>query len=177
MRGINDESGEFLSPSRSEQRREALEVRALAERLVAQSPARLEQLPLPEGLLEEIVRVKRITSNIAHKRELQYLAKLMRREDDETLEAIRAVLEHDKLEARREVAHLHRAEAWRDRLLAEGDVALGEFIDAHPDADRQALRQLVRSAVQEQARGKPPRAARELFRSLRVLTAGDDAGA
>ena len=42
-----------------------------------------------------------------------------------------------------------------------------------PDADRQALRQLIRNARQEAAAGKPPAAARALFRMLRELDGSD----
>ena len=62
---------------------------------------------------------------------------------------------------------MHRVEAWRDRLLAEGDVALAELIEQYPDADRQGLRQLVRNTLEERKRNKPPRAYRELFREVR----------
>ncbi|MGY6517972.1 MAG: ribosome biogenesis factor YjgA [Lysobacteraceae bacterium] len=174
MRGRDEETGEFLSPSRSQQRREAAAVLELAEALVAQSTARLAQLPLPEGLAEEIERVQRTPSHIARKRQLHFLAKLMRREDEEALDAIRAVLEHDKSEGRREAARLHRAEAWRERLLEDGDSALAELLEAHPEADRQRLRQLVRNATRERAGNKPPHAQRELFRVLRELTAADE---
>src|SRR5690606_7042094 len=109
-----------------------------------------------------------------------FLAKQMRREDDEVLEAIRDALDEKGDAARREVAAMHRVEAWRDRLLAEGDEALAELIEQYPDADRQGLRQLVRNALEERKRNKPPRAFRELFRQLRELMlagqepAGDD---
>ena len=64
---------------------------------------------------------------------------------------------------------MHRVEAWRERLLDEGDAALGALLDEHPTADRQHLRQLVRNALEERKRNKPPRAYRELFRELRGL--------
>jgi ribosome-associated protein len=51
-------------------------------------------------------------------------------------------------------------------------VALTELLAAHPDADRQKLRQLVRNAHEERKRNKPPRAFRELFREVRAA-AGD----
>ena len=41
MRGRDEETGEFLSPSRSQNRREALEVLALGEKLVALTEAQL----------------------------------------------------------------------------------------------------------------------------------------
>lgn len=174
MRGIDEDTGEYRGDSRSQQRREALEVLALGEQLVALTDAQLAKLPIPEHLLPHILDTRRITSHIAHKRQLAYLAKQMRREDDETLEAIRDALDEKGEAARRETAAMHRVEAWRERLLDEGDAALGALLDEYPTADRQHLRQLVRNALEERKRNKPPRAYRELFRELRGLLLGGD---
>ena len=171
MRGRDPETGEFLGPSRTQQRGEALEIRSLAEKLVALPSAQLARLPIPEDLMPHIVETQRITSHIAHKRQLQFLAKQMRREDDEVLEAIRDAMDEGGEAARRETALLHRAEQWRDRLLAGGDEALADLLDEFPTADRQKLRQLVRNANDERAKNKPPRAFRELFREVRELLA------
>ena len=180
MRGRDEETGEFRDDSRSQQRREALEVLAIGQQLVALTDAQLARLPVPESLLPHILEARRITSHIAHKRQLAFLAKQMRREDDDTLEAIRDALDEKGDAARREVAAMHRVEAWRDRLLADGDEALAELLDLYPDADRQGLRQLVRNTLEERKRNKPPRAFRELFRQLRAMMldgqAVDDAG-
>src|SRR5690606_21391331 len=92
MRGKDEDTGEFLSPSRSQQRREALDVLALADTLTELEPGRLAKLPVPEHLLPHIAEARRITSHIAHKRQLAFLAKQMRREDDEVLDAIRDAL-------------------------------------------------------------------------------------
>ena len=178
MRGRDDETGEFLSPSRSQNRREALEVLALGEKLVSLTEAQLAKLPVPDSLLPHIRECKRITANIAHKRQLAYLAKQMRREDDEVLEALRDALDESGDAARREVAAMHRIETWRERLLDQGDAALAELLDEYPTADRQKLRQLARSALDERKRNKPPRAYRELYRALReMLLGGAAAGA
>jgi ribosome-associated protein len=174
MRGKDEETGEFRGDSRSQNRREALEVLVLGEQLVALSEAQLARLPVPEALLPHIRETKRITSNIAHKRQLAFLAKQMRREDDETLEKIRDALNAGGDASRREVAAMHRVEAWRERLLADGDAALAELLGAHPAADGQLLRQLVRNTLEERKRNKPPRAFRELFRELRELMMGAD---
>lgn len=171
MRGKDPESGEFLSPSRSQQRREALEVLALGEKLAGLSDAQLAKLPIPDALLPHIVETRRITAHVARKRQLAFLAKQMRREDDDTLEAIRDALDAGGEAARRETAELHRIEAWRERLVEEGDAALAELLDAYPHADRQHLRQLARNALDERRRNKPPHAFRELFRELRLLLA------
>lgn len=183
MRGRDEETGEYFSPSRSAQRRAALDVLELGEQLVALSAAQLARLPLPEDLLPHIREAQRITAHIAHKRQLAFLAKQMRKLDDAVLDAIRDAMRKDGEAARRETALLHRAEALREALLGEtGDAALTDLLATYPQADRQKLRQLVRNAREERAKNKPPRAFRELFRALRDLLAqdaaasGEDAG-
>ena len=173
MRGRDEETGEFLSPSRSQQRREALAVFDLGEKLVALPDSQLAKLPMPEALVDLVRETRRITSPGAHKRQLQFLAKNMRRESDETLDAIRRALEHDRADARRETAELHRFEALRESLIEGGDAALAAFIEEHPHADRQHLRQLARNAREERLHNKPLHAYRELFRELKQIVAGE----
>lgn len=169
MRGVDEDSGDFFGPSKGDMRREALSVLQLAHELVEQPAARLAQLPLNEDLLAVAIAAQRITAQIARKRQVGYLAKKLRREDDETLEAIRAAMQHDKADSRRDTAALHRIEALRDQLVAEGDDALSGFMIEYPHADRQHLRQLARNAREEKLRNKAPHAYRELFRALRDL--------
>ena len=176
MRGRDEDSGEFFSPSRSAQRRAALDVLALGERLSVLSDAQLARLPIPEDLLPHIVEVRRMPSHGARKRQHAFLAKQMRRQDDAVLDAIRDALDAAAAPSRRETARLHALEDWRERLLEDGDDALAAFIEAYPAADRQRLRQLVRNAAEERRRDKPPRAFRELFRELRAAVEGGDAG-
>ncbi|AXK73549.1 DUF615 domain-containing protein [Lysobacter sp. TY2-98] len=177
MRGRDEETGEFHSPSRSEQRREALGVLDLAETLAGLTDAQLARVPVPESITPHILDTRRITSNIARKRQLAFLAKQMRKLDDSELQAMRDALDEKSESSRAEVAAMHRVEAWRTKLLDGGDAALAELLDLHPDADRQRLRQLVRNAVEERNRNKPPRAFRELFRELRAVILGTHEGA
>ena len=156
-------------PSRGQLRREALDVLKLAHALVGMSDAQLAHVPLDDDLRSEVQRARGVTQQIARKRQTQYLAKQMRKLDDEALEAIRGALEHDRNLARRETASLHQVESWRDRLIGGGDEALSELLAAFPEADRQRLRQLARQARAERDGGKPLHAYRELFRMLREL--------
>jgi|SRR5690554_2828102 len=170
MRGKDEESGEFLGPSRSAQRREALDVLELAKLLVELDPGRLAKLPLGDHLLPHIAQARRISSNIARKREIAFLAKQLRREDEEALDALRDALDTDGEAARLDAARLHRAEDWRERLLGDdGDAALSALLDEFPGADRQRIRQLMRNAAAERKAGKPPRSFRELYREVRAL--------
>jgi len=154
-------------PSRSQRRREALGVLRLAEALAALGESALARVPLDEELREEVRRTRAVTSHIARKRQNQYLAKQMRKLDEEAIAAIRAALGEDRAAHARETAAMHRIEGWRERLLDDGDEALAAFVAQHPDTDRQRLRQLVRNALAERKAGKPPHAVRELYRELR----------
>ena len=158
----------YDGPSRSQQRREALDVLAVAKALFELSEAQLSHVPMSDELRELVVDSRRITANIARKRQMQYLAKHLRRREEE-LPGIRAALDHDKGESRKETAKLHRIEQSRDRLIAGGDEAINLLLETYPDADRQRLRQLVRRANEERRANKPPVAARELFKVLREL--------
>jgi ribosome-associated protein len=160
---------EELAPSRSQLRRDALEVFKLAETLAALSDAELSRMPLADDVRDEVVRTRAVTSHIARKRATQFLAKQLRKLDESDIAPIRAALEHDRVKAHHETAALHRVETWRARLIDEGDAALDALLALHPSADRQHLRQLSRNARAERDRGKPLHAYRELFRALREL--------
>lgn len=172
MRGRDEDSGEFRSPSRSQNRREALDVLSLGTRLVALTEPQLLRLPIPEALLDHVRDAQRITSHIAHKRQLAFLAKQLRREDDETLHAIRDALDAGGDAARREIAQMHRIEHWRERLLDDKGEAMTEFVAAYPDIDAQQLRTLVRNVAEEKKRNKPPRAYREIYKLVRDAVVG-----
>ena len=67
------------------------------------------------------------------------------------------------------VRRLHETEYWRDQLLSGNGQSLKEILALHPEADRQRLRQLVRAAQKENGQGRPPAAARRLYRYLHEL--------
>ncbi len=157
-------------PSRSQKRREALDVLKLAHDMVALDDAAIARLELDDDLLEHLTHTRRVTQHIARKREIGFFAKQLRRYDD-NLPNWRATLDADTSASRQGIARLHRVEAWRDRLLRDGDDALAELLAQHPRADRQQLRTLLRQAQVEHTQGKPPAAARSLFRELRELLA------
>ncbi|RCS31183.1 DUF615 domain-containing protein [Rhodanobacter denitrificans] len=163
-------------PSRTQQRREALAILTLASQLIELPPSKLAKLALPDDVRREIDITRRITSHGAKKRQLAFLAKVMRRYDDEDFAAVRAELGENREKQRQETAAMHRLEAMRDRLVAEDEAALSELIAEHPQVDRQHLRSLVRQArIEKDAPNKPPRAYREIFQLLKDLQAGDSA--
>jgi len=156
-------SGE--KPSKSAVKRAMSDLQALGEELVALSVDQLKKIDMPDDLREAVRAAKRITQHEAHRRQLQYIGKLMRSTDPEPLQA--ALDEINGVSAAA-VARMHALERLRTRFL-EDEKVIAEIAAAHPGADLQHLRQLRRNALKEQELGKPPRAFRELFRVLRDL--------
>ena len=174
-RTYTDDPEHDYGPTRTQQRRDALAVLELAQQLVELPPSRLAKLELPEDVLREIAYTRKITSHIARKRQLGFLAKTMRKHDSDVFDGVRAALGENRERQRQETAAMHRLEATRERLLTDEDNALQELITAHPQLDRQHLRSLLRQARLEREKNKPPRAYREIFQLLKDLAAaGDD---
>ena len=161
---------EDYGPSRTQQRREALAVLTLASQLIELPPSRLAKIDLPDDVRREIDITRRMTAHGAKKRQLAFLAKIMRRFDDEAFAAVRAELGENREKQRQENAAMHRLESMRDRLVAEDESALPELIADHPQVDRQHLRSLIRQArVEKDTPNKPPKAYREIFQLLKDL--------
>ena len=156
--------------SRTQRKREALDLQKMGERLVNLDPGDLATIPLPTELAEAIALWRRIRSHEARRRQLQFIGKLMRRID---LEPIADALNRiDGTSAQARYA-FHQLESWRDRLIEENE-ALTEYLSAHPQADRQALRHQiarVRKAADESQRRTQSRA---LFRLLRSFEAASE---
>lgn len=152
--------------SRSQLRREAQAVFALARDLVALAPGKLAAIPLPESIRDALEKARRIKQHVARKRETQHVAKLLREID---CEPIHSALYDSAAEQRQEAARQHRCEDWRDALLDSSRNAMTQLCSARPGIDVGHLRQLVRTALKELKQEKPPTASRQLFRSLREI--------
>jgi ribosome-associated protein len=150
-------------PSKTKLKQRMLELQALGAALVKLPEGQLAAMPMPENLAAAVTEARRISSHEGRRRQVQYIGKLMRNLDPEPIRAALAELAGQSAGARAKQQQLER---WRARLI-EDDEALTEYASAHPDADLQALRTLIRNARKEIAEAKPPRAQRELFRFLR----------
>jgi len=152
--------------TKSELKRVAESALELAKALTALNATRLADLDLDERTAELVEKTQRITQHVAHKREVQYLAKHLREIDTHNwAERVFAQTES----SRQDTAAHHRLEALREQLLAPGDEAAQALLQAHPALDRQRLRHLIKQALKERASGAPPKAYRELFQLLRSV--------
>jgi len=155
-----------LAPSKSRLKRDAHGLQKLGADLLDVPESEWASLGLAEDLVSALREAKRLHSRGARKRQLQYIGKLMRDIDPEPiLQYFRQL----RLKARQQAQRQHELEGWRDRLIEEGDPALGAFLELHAQADRQHLRQLIRQAKKEHAENKPPKSSRALFRYIRDL--------
>ena len=141
------------------------ELQALGVALVELPESQLAAMQIADELREAVLEAKRIKSHEGKRRQLQYVGRLMRDVDPVPLRAqLDALTGHSAQEAARH----RRLEALREKLLAD-DEALTAYIAGHAGADLQGLRTLIRNARREQKEGRPPRAYRELFRTLKEL--------
>lgn len=173
--------------SRTELKRESEELQKLGADLLTLRADLLNALDLPEKLLEALADAKRITNFEGKRRQLQFIGKLMRKLESDTLEAARAALQAQHQGSASQTLALHRAEQWRDRLITQDD-AIADWLRAFPGTDSQQLRALVRQArkdapPQDQkavSQGLAPRqgrAYREVFQLVREQLAAADADA
>ena len=149
--------------SKTKRKQEMLALQVLGATLVDLPESQIQLMELGADLMAAVLEAKRIKSHEAKRRQIQYIGRLMREVDAEPIRARLAAIEGHSAEAN---ARHRRLETWRERLVA-ADGALTEFAAAHPAADLQALRALIRNARKEMQEGKPPRAHRELFRFLK----------
>lgn len=165
------EDADAPSPSKTRRKKEMHALQQLGEALVALPAAVVRAADtLPESLREAVLACQRIRDFEGRRRQMQYVGKLMRSAD---AQAVRAVIAEATQDDRAAVARLHAIERWRELLLAD-DTALTGFVQRHPQADVQQLRQLIRGARAEAAAGKPPRSSRALFQSIKAaLAAGN----
>ena len=142
----NEEQEEIIWVSKSEIKRDAEALKKLGEKLVELTPAKLDKIPLDDNL--------------------QYVGKLLRNTDVEPIQEALDKIENKHLQQQ---VVLHKLELLRDELIEQGDTALTRLLNDYPQADRQQLRNLIRSAKKEKEQNKPAKAYRELFQCLKEI--------
>ncbi|MFI3221095.1 MAG: ribosome biogenesis factor YjgA [Methylococcales bacterium] len=165
-----DENGEVVyyavRPNKTQIKKEMATLFTLSEELSALSAVQIKSLELPEIIDKAVIEATKMSHTGARKRLLKYIAGHLHKIDvDPILERL-ARIKNTSVHAVRE--H-HIAEHWRDKLIAEGNEALTEFLYEYDHADRQQLRQLMRNAQKEAELAKPPKSSRLLYQYLKSL--------
>ncbi len=149
--------------SKSQKKREAKAIEALAHELVLLPDSRLKQAPLDEDVREEVLLARKITEHGAKKRQTKMVGKLLRERDARPIEDFLQNLRRTGFEG---TGAFHELEMLRSTLLrAEThDDALQEVMERFPELDQSFI---VALTVQHQVSGKK-KYSRELFRVLKA---------
>ncbi len=135
-----DENTDDLEPSKSQLKRDADDVRDFARELVILPPRKLKRLALPLDIEEAIKKCPPASTRGAHKRHLQFISKLLRKNGD--VDEIRSRLENPITPTSKIQPH----EDMRDKLIAEFAECVDTLRQEYPTANLQKVRQLVRQA-------------------------------
>lgn len=164
--------------SRTDLKKESDALQKLGESLLTLRADLLNGLQLPDKLVEAVAEAKRITNFEGKRRQLQFVGKLMRKLEAQTVQAIKAALETQQKGSASEKERLHVIETWRDRLI-DNDEALAVWMTTFPETDSQQLRALIRQArkdgpgltqaqISEGQAPRQSRAYRELFQLIKA---------
>ena len=164
--------------SKTDMKRESDRLQALGEQLLTLNNTLFTRLVeadhLPEKLVITLKEAKSITNFEGRRRQMQFVGKLMRRLEDDSIAAIEAALEEQRKPSAEATLALHQAEQWRDQLVSDDD-ALTRWLELAPETDVQQLRALIRQARKD-AQGVKERpgeaqrhgkAFREIFKLVR----------
>ncbi|MFP4315931.1 MAG: ribosome biogenesis factor YjgA [Desulfovibrionales bacterium] len=154
------------SKSRTARKRASAEIQEIGSRLIACSPETLQQMELPQEILDAVSTAKSIKKRGGLQRQRKLIGKLLRSEDVEPIRHHFAAIDRKR---QLQADAFHEVERLRDQLLADNSLAMDTVLQRYPQCDRAKLTRLVLQAVLEREKGKGPRAGRLLFRYLRSL--------
>ena len=161
----NDNPPQYDGPSKSQLKRDMQALQDLGKRMLDLSNDQLDTLPISGTLRAAIEESHRIRQNEARRRHLQYIGKVIRQENDP--EGLSRQIDAFYSGSEEHTRRHHLAERWRDRMIDEGDSAVGEFLQYCTTADTQHLRNLARNAKRDAQKEKNTGQPRKLFRYLR----------
>lgn len=164
---LNEETSS--RPNKEQLKRDTQALKAIVVQLIGLPASKLEGISLDEITCSAILAAKKM-KRTALKRQIKYLTNLMRNENTEIIGRQLYLLAQPK---KQQLDNFHKIEKWRDSLLSGDEGLINDLVDRFPSMDRQYIRQLVRNADKEKAQGRPPKAARTLYRFLMDLTDDD----
>jgi ribosome-associated protein len=131
--------------SKTDLKKESDRLQVLGENLLTLRADLMQKLGLSEKLMDAVTDAKRITNFEGRRRQMQFIGKLMRKLDSDTVTAVEAALDEQSKGSAKGTLSLHLAEQWRDRLISDDD-ALTAWMQMDPQSDLQHLRALIRQA-------------------------------
>ena len=160
---MTDTTDDFKS--KTALKNEAKDIHAFGKILVGLTDKQISQIEFPENVREAVRELKKLKKNSAQKRQSLYLAKLLR--DIDLSEALRFV-DQLRFESQTEVKKFHKAEDWRDKLVADVSNLTG-FINLFHGIDIQKLRKLILNSQKEMKKGNSKKFQKELFQLIKEI--------
>ncbi|MEA3464523.1 MAG: ribosome biogenesis factor YjgA [Thermodesulfobacteriota bacterium] len=150
--------------SRSARKRDAKAIEQLAHALVDLPDAEFSRLPASEDVLHELGKARATKGHGSRKRQLKFVAGVLRRDLDETGQ-LRAFVAGEHQQQRDETRLIHQLEKFRERLCAEEtrQAAMDEVRGCLPGLDVIELKRLVNGYKGTQDKKNY----RQIFRCLR----------
>ena len=158
---MDEENKEFVS--KTELKKDSKKIQAFGKKISELSSEEISSFKFPDTILKAIKDCKSIKSNVAKKRQVQYLGKLLRE-----IDLSEAYLRMDQINSNSqlEVRNNHKAEIWRERLIQDKN-ALTELIRLCRDVDRQKIMHLIHNTLKETKASNPPKYYRQLFKYIK----------
>mgnify|MGYP003599599395 FL=1 len=121
--------------SKTEQKKAVQRMAALGAQLAELPKKKIMSLPVEERLIEALLDVQLITSGEARRRQFLRIGKLLRNEDETVILSYLTPQQGLK-----KTAQLQR---WVDRMIAQGDPAIKEFMKMYNAAEHHPIRQHI----------------------------------
>ena len=150
--------------SKTELKRDSKKIQEFGRKISELNINKIELFKFPSNIFDAIIDLKKINSNSAKKRQVQYLGKLLREID---LSAAFLIMEGLKVSAQKEIQENHIVEKWRDELISNNN-SIKKFIDEFPNIDKQSLRQAISNAQKERGTSSP-KYSRQLYKILKDI--------
>ena len=158
--------------SKTDIKKEVKELQNFAAQLTKLGKSQRSQLTASEELQAAFLLADKISNKPdALRRHMQYITKILR---DEDLDSLRS--EYKRLTSPNQISDLQmqKLETLRMKLIEQGNDAVSEFIEQHPSIEVQKLRQLIRQAKKELDKEKPAKNYKELFQFLKSTVMTED---
>ncbi|MCF6766531.1 DUF615 domain-containing protein [Thiotrichales bacterium 19S3-7] len=172
MKSDNTIDDEADIKSKTQVKKELLDITKLGGQLIEQPLTTLNRLPLSESVKNAIIDAKTM-KKIALKRQIGYIGKLLRNSNyEEVSQAWQKIQAENQLGNQR----FHQIETIRNQLISnQQKQQLETFFNQYPTADRQLIRQLAQRARAEINDNKTPKNAyRALFQQIKSITDNED---
>lgn len=163
---MNEELDKDLPLSRTKKKQQAKEIELLAVQLASMPEKAFKRLTMSAAILCEAIEARATKGHGSHKRQIKYLAGMLRSSDAD-VQQLQAQLQGLDQVTREEKRDFHQLEKLRDRLCdpTTYEEAFAEVVQNFPQVDKKAISRLA-SSVHQYA---DKRAFREIFKRLRDI--------